>query len=85
MTKAHGNDKAEIPRYPLLQLHFQAMNSFPPAWDGKHLHEELLIIFSKIRGNFNNWDSNGLLLSLVILRCTFMIKNHMGEHLKKEN
>lgn len=23
MTKIHGGDKAEIPRHPLLQLHFQ--------------------------------------------------------------
>lgn len=90
MTKSCGYDKAEIPRHPLLQLHFQAHGHIPTSLGrvsqtGKHLHKELLVSFCKILGNFNNSDSNLSLLSLVIWRCTFTIKDHTGEDLKKEN
>lgn len=46
MTKTHGDDKAEIPRHPLLQLPFQAHELIPASLGcisqtGKHLHKEL--------------------------------------------
>ena len=93
ITKIRGDDKAEIPRRPLLQLHFQAHELIPTRisclgcmpQSGKHHYKELLAIFGQILGIFNNSDSYLLLQSLVIWECIFMIEKDIGEDLNKEN
>lgn len=60
MTKTHGDDKAEIPRHSLLQLHFQAHELIPTSLGcisetGKHLNEEFLVILVKSLEILNPW------------------------------